>query len=92
MFSRISQLSRHLSSPTSNFSQSAAPTITKSAPVLTAMSFPLPKFYENKNKKIQTAACLVIGDEVLGGKVYLFFFFFSFFAFYLTLLNQLNNN
>ncbi|KAL1996849.1 hypothetical protein VTN49DRAFT_7714 [Thermomyces lanuginosus] len=68
MFSRISQLSRHLSSPTSNFSQSAAPTITKSAPVLTAMSFPLPKFYENKNKKIQTAACLVIGDEVLGGK------------------------
>lgn len=91
MFSRISQLSRHLSSPTSNFSQSAAPTITKSAPVLTAMSFPLPKFYENKNKKIQTAACLVIGDEVLGGKVYLFFFFF-FFAFYLTLLNQLNNN
>jgi hypothetical protein len=27
-------------------------------------------FHENKSKTIHTAACLIIGDEVLGGKVH----------------------
>jgi hypothetical protein len=28
-------------------------------------------FHANKSKTIHTAACLIIGDEVLGGKVHL---------------------
>ncbi|KAL4889453.1 molybdopterin binding domain protein [Aspergillus ambiguus] len=69
MFSRLSQLTRHLTRPSitplaaasslapprSPLSQAAPPRMTSSA-------------VENSRKTIHTAACLIIGDEVLGGK------------------------
>lgn len=52
MLSRLSQLARHL--PRQSLTTSSLTTTTK-------MSFP-------PNRLISTAACLIIGDEVLGGK------------------------
>lgn len=68
MISRISQLARHLA---------AAPTATiASAPILSSRSRPhlggiaaMASAAERQRRTIQTAACLIIGDEVLGGKV-----------------------
>jgi hypothetical protein len=61
MFGRFNQLARHLTRPLPNLAQTPAglaASMTSSA-----------KFFENKTKTIHTAACLIIGDEVLGGKV-----------------------
>lgn len=66
MFSRLSQVARHLSRPLPNFAHRSAaswqrPSIASSIMASTTNS-------EGKSL-IHTAACLIIGDEVLGGKV-----------------------
>lgn len=70
MISRISQVARHLA---------AAPTSIASALILTSNARPhlrsiaaMSSAAERQRRTIQTAACLIIGDEVLGGKVRLF--------------------
>jgi hypothetical protein len=69
MFSRINQVARHLSRPLPNYlhrSAAAATTRLTSNPAIMADA--------NNKRTINTAACLIIGDEVLGGKVCRFFF------------------
>lgn len=65
MFSRINQVARHLSRPLPNYlHRSAAAAATSrltSSPAIMADA--------NNKRTINTAACLIIGDEVLGGKV-----------------------
>ncbi|KAK3901253.1 MoaB/Mog domain-containing protein [Staphylotrichum tortipilum] len=65
MFSRASQIARHLSRPLPNLAHSSAAafrgTMTAGPAAATAAS-------ERASRKIHTAACLIIGDEVLGGK------------------------
>jgi hypothetical protein len=65
MFSRLSQVARHLSRPVPHFAHSSAarfgaPSITSSIMAATT---------PQQKGLIHTAACLIIGDEVLGGKV-----------------------
>ncbi|KAK2737421.1 hypothetical protein FQN57_007511 [Myotisia sp. PD_48] len=71
MYGRINQLIRHFSRPLPNFSHISAaarnPTsarfqlqMASSASAATALA--------NNKRTINTAACLIIGDEVLGGK------------------------
>lgn len=67
MISRISQLARHLA---------AAPNCIASVPILSSRARPhlggiaaMASAAERQRRTIQTAACLIIGDEVLGGKV-----------------------
>jgi len=63
MFSRVSQLARHLSRPLPNYAHtSAAGTFTTRVMTSSAAD-------ERSTRTIHTAACLIIGDEVLGGKV-----------------------
>ncbi|KAG8360708.1 hypothetical protein FVEN_g1830 [Fusarium venenatum] len=58
MFSRISQITRHLSVPISNNTRRFA---------LGRIMAPV-SADERNSRTISTAACLIIGDEVLGGK------------------------
>jgi hypothetical protein len=70
MFSRINQVARHLSRPLPNYlhrSAAAATTRLTSNPAIMADA--------NNKRTINTAACLIIGDEVLGGKVSPIIFF-----------------
>jgi len=60
MFSRLSQLARHLSRPLPNYAHASA---FASGRVMTSSSAD-----ERNTRMIHTAACLIIGDEVLGGK------------------------
>lgn len=62
MFSRLSQITRHLSTP---ISQGSRRTVT-SAFIDSRMAATAD---ERSAPTIHTAACLIIGDEVLGGKV-----------------------
>jgi len=65
MLSRLNLLSRHLSR-TFGSSRPTSPTLSSLVrPGLAAMTSAHPNF----TKPIHTAACLIIGDEVLGGKV-----------------------
>ena len=70
MFSRISQVARHLARPRSNFGHTSAayrPSLsaTSSSSIMAHESLSA----NDRNKKtIHTAGCLIIGDEVLGGK------------------------
>ena len=63
MFSRISQLARHLSRPLPNYAHRSAAAISSN------MTSSLP-VRSKQQSMIHTAACLIIGDEVLGGKVW----------------------
>lgn len=64
MFARFSQLARHLSRPLPNFAHSsAAATAFARVPVVRMTST-----NGTRKSQIHTAACLIIGDEVLGGK------------------------
>jgi hypothetical protein len=57
MYSRVSQVARHLIRPLPHLTHRSAAAFT-------------PRNAMSDNKRlIQTAACLIIGDEVLGGKV-----------------------
>jgi hypothetical protein len=60
MFSRLNQVIRHLSRPLPSFAHSSAASITSSIMAGTS---------PQQKGLIHTAACLIIGDEVLGGKV-----------------------
>ncbi|KAL1967982.1 hypothetical protein VTN77DRAFT_2399 [Rasamsonia byssochlamydoides] len=65
MFTRLSQLTRHLSRPLPNFSAPAVANPRSRYPYnMTSSATAL----NNSAKTIHTAACLIIGDEVLGGK------------------------
>lgn len=59
MFSRLSQVTRHLSAP--------AASLTAGRAVFGKMA--TASADERNTRTIHTAACLIIGDEVLGGKV-----------------------
>lgn len=63
MYARLAQLARHLSRPLPNYAHnSAAATINR--------AFTSPTMATERNKRmIHTAGCIIIGDEVLGGKV-----------------------
>jgi hypothetical protein len=61
MFSRINQVARHLSRPLPNY-------LHRSAAAATSRLTSSPAIMADK-RTINTAACLIIGDEVLGGKV-----------------------
>ncbi|KAL1987078.1 hypothetical protein VTN96DRAFT_4952 [Rasamsonia emersonii] len=71
MLTRLSQLARHLSRPLPSFALpsvvSAAATAPRSASRLSDMTSSATAL-ANSAKTIHTAACLIIGDEVLGGK------------------------
>ncbi|KAF2754622.1 3'-phosphoadenosine 5'-phosphosulfate sulfotransferase [Pseudovirgaria hyperparasitica] len=66
MYSRLSQLARHLSRPIPNYAhRSAASSLTSS------LVHPAPASImaaERQKAMIHTAGCIIIGDEVLGGK------------------------
>ncbi|KAM5438991.1 hypothetical protein McanCB56680_005162 [Microsporum canis] len=68
MYSRVGQLIRHLSRPLPNYAHSSAAVFppTSQSPMTSSASSA--KARENFKKTICTAACLIIGDEVLGGK------------------------
>jgi len=65
MFSRLSQLTRHLSRPLPNYAHNsaAAPAALANRIMTSSVSAD-----ERNSRTIHTAACLIIGDEVLGGK------------------------
>ncbi|ETN42122.1 uncharacterized protein HMPREF1541_04062 [Cyphellophora europaea CBS 101466] len=62
MFARVSQLSRHLSRTLPNYTHRSAAAVAS-----TTMTSPSLSSGQQKNM-IHTAGCLIIGDEVLGGK------------------------
>lgn len=62
MFSRISQVARHLSAP-------VAVTAARTRRFAFGSVMAPISADERNARTIQTAACLIIGDEVLGGKV-----------------------
>jgi hypothetical protein len=63
MFSRASQLARHFSRPLPNYAHRSAAFQTANR-IMTSSTAD-----ERNSRTIHTAACLIIGDEVLGGKV-----------------------
>jgi len=70
MFSRLSQLARHFSRPLPNYAHnSAAALSSKTSRIMTSSSAAAATADERNSRMIHTAACLIIGDEVLGGKV-----------------------
>jgi hypothetical protein len=66
MFSRLSQLTRHLSRPLPIYSHRSAVALTSSPSIMTSST---PAINSNGQRMIHTAGCIIIGDEVLGGKV-----------------------
>ncbi|KAK4958463.1 hypothetical protein LTR10_004891 [Elasticomyces elasticus] len=62
MFSRLNLLARHLSRPLPNYLHNSAASAGLTAAPRAAMA------QERSKRTINTAACLIIGDEVLGGK------------------------
>lgn len=66
MLNRLNLLTRHLSRPFSPY-RPTSPSF--STPSLAPRSGPSAMTSAAHTKPIHTAACLIIGDEVLGGKV-----------------------
>lgn len=64
MFSRLSQIARHLSRPLPNYVHHSAAATTS---IMTS-SLPIRGGKEQQKSMIHTAGCIIIGDEVLGGK------------------------
>ncbi|CAG8970830.1 hypothetical protein HYALB_00001618 [Hymenoscyphus albidus] len=61
---RLSQLARHFSRPLPNYLHTSAVTAAiRSSQIMTSSTVD-----ERNSRMIHTAACLIIGDEVLGGK------------------------
>ena len=72
MFSRLSQVARHLSKPQPNYTHfsAAAAGAAFPSPAARGVAFGIMATADERNTRtIHTAACLIIGDEVLGGKV-----------------------
>ena len=61
MFVRVNQVARHLSRPVPNFAHRPAASFRQSITSSVMAS-------TQQKSLINTAACLIIGDEVLGGK------------------------
>ena len=77
MFSRLSQVARHLSRPLPNLAHSSSaaaanPAAARRTGVTSSsiMTTGTASADDRGARKIHTAACLIIGDEVLGGKVW----------------------
>lgn len=68
MFSRISQFARHFSRPLPNYAHKSAAYPAVANSVSRALNMALRNADDRNNRMIHTAACLIIGDEVLGGK------------------------
>ncbi|KAG5304817.1 molybdopterin binding domain-containing protein [Histoplasma capsulatum G186AR] len=68
MFARVNQLARHLSRPRPNYGHIRAATAARSLWIPLPMTSYTEMALANSKKTIHTAACLIIGDEVLGGK------------------------
>ncbi|EME40413.1 hypothetical protein DOTSEDRAFT_157105 [Dothistroma septosporum NZE10] len=69
MFSRINQLTRHLARPLPNYLHSSAAATAPRTSILTSSPSRFTMAAASNSKKtIHTAGCLIIGDEVLGGK------------------------
>ncbi|EPE34922.1 Molybdenum cofactor biosynthesis protein [Glarea lozoyensis ATCC 20868] len=66
MFSRLSQVARHFSRPLPNYAHTSAAAVPSIANRI--MSSSSATADERNTRTIHTAACLIIGDEVLGGK------------------------
>jgi hypothetical protein len=71
MFSRLTQVARHLSRPLPNYMHRSAAALTSSSQ--STMTSSIPTVNAQGQRMIYTAGCLIIGDEVLGGKVCLTF-------------------
>ncbi|KAK6852727.1 MoaB/Mog domain-containing protein [Apiospora arundinis] len=67
MFSRLSQVARHLSRPQPNLGHTSAAAASRSSG-LASRIMATATAEERNTRTIHTAACLIIGDEVLGGK------------------------
>ncbi|KAK8011412.1 hypothetical protein PG990_010377 [Apiospora arundinis] len=67
MFSRLSQVARHLSRPQPNLGHTSAAAASRSSG-LASRIMATTTAEERNTRTIHTAACLIIGDEVLGGK------------------------
>jgi hypothetical protein len=67
MFARLSQVSRHLSRPLESYAQSSVSTSRSllGGNIMTSVM----SAGEKSKRMIHTAGCIIIGDEVLGGKV-----------------------
>ncbi len=66
MFARLSQLTRHLPRPLPYYNHISLATVSRSSIGAGIM----PSAAEDRSKRmIHTAGCIIIGDEVLGGKV-----------------------
>jgi hypothetical protein len=68
MFSRLSQVARHLQRPGTNITRACAPTFIQQKTRVNGFMASKITADERNSRTIHTAACLVIGDEVLGGK------------------------
>lgn len=66
MLGRINQVVRHLSRPLPNLAHNSAATFRSS---ITSSTMAGATARSSQKSLIHTAACLIIGDEVLGGKV-----------------------
>ncbi len=64
MFARLNQVARHLSRPLPSLAHPSAGGFHASI-----TSLPVAARMTQRTSLIHTAACLIIGDEVLGGKV-----------------------
>jgi hypothetical protein len=69
MFSRLSQVARHLSRPLPNYLHQSAAAAAPLSRLTTNTAIMASVAEANNKRTINTAACLIIGDEVLGGKV-----------------------
>jgi len=65
MFSRLNQVARHFSRPLPNYLHNSAASASSGLSSTTSRAMA----QERSKRLINTAACLIIGDEVLGGKV-----------------------
>ncbi|KAI9821813.1 MAG: hypothetical protein M1827_002395 [Pycnora praestabilis] len=68
MFARLNQLARHLSRPLPNYAHSSAAAASRISFLSGVMTSSAVSPEEKGRRTIHTAGCIIIGDEVLGGK------------------------
>ncbi|KAI1608163.1 MoaB/Mog domain-containing protein [Exophiala viscosa] len=68
MYSRLSQLARHLSRPLPNYAHRSAAAVNASVSSIMTSSLNGEARATSQKRMIHTAGCIIIGDEVLGGK------------------------
>ncbi|KAL8960016.1 MAG: hypothetical protein Q9193_003209 [Seirophora villosa] len=68
MFARIGQVARHLSRPLPNYAYPSAALTARSLIAGNIMSSSAATAENRSQRMIHTAGCIIIGDEVLGGK------------------------